>query len=157
MAFIWWSFRPLKFLQSCPQLHDTPLVLAEVLVCLLCFVPVLISDLVMQLLILSPPLRAILGAYLRSLLSDLFETLQAVRSKHLVWISYMLLNICWDSAPIFASCSGGPPNFPLIWSHHPKFCLQTLGQVRAPRLLNVEVYFLMWKYTGLHMHSLKKS
>ena len=32
LAFIWWSFGPLKFLQSCPQLHDTPLVVAEVLV-----------------------------------------------------------------------------------------------------------------------------
>ena len=63
LAFIWWSFRPLKFLQSCPQLHDTPLILVEVLVGLSCFVPVLIPDLVLQLLIL-PPFRAALGASL---------------------------------------------------------------------------------------------
>ena len=53
-ASIWWGFRPLKFLQSCPQLHDTPLVSAEVLVGLSCFVQVLIPDLVIQLRILSP-------------------------------------------------------------------------------------------------------
>ena len=63
-AFIWWSFRPLKFLQSCPQLHDTPLVLAEVLVRLSCFVPVLTPDFVLQLLILPLPVRAALGASL---------------------------------------------------------------------------------------------
>ena len=55
LAFIWWSFRPLKFLQSCPQLHDTPLILVKVLVGLSCFVPVFIPDLVLQLLILPPP------------------------------------------------------------------------------------------------------
>ena len=66
LDFIWWSFRPLKFLQSYPQLHDTNLILAEVLVGLSFFIPVLIPDLVLQLLILPspPPFQAALGSSL---------------------------------------------------------------------------------------------
>ena len=48
--------RPLKLLQSCPQLHDTPLILSKVLVGLFCFVPILIPNLVLQLPIPPPPL-----------------------------------------------------------------------------------------------------